>query len=105
MARENKAVAMPVNLIGCLVNSQLLPQSVFLRLAGPKTVESPRKIKAKIVDKAVFSFTYEESNNDIASWYMTERERKAWSLNPERLNRFCFDFSCLPSLTYFHLII
>lgn len=77
MARESKAVAMPVNLIDCLMNSQLLPQSVFLRLAGPKTVESPRKTKAKRVDKAAFSFTYEKSNNDIASWYMTKQERKA----------------------------
>lgn len=72
MARESKAVAMPVNLIDCLVNSQLLPQSVFLRLAGPKTVESPEKTKAKRVDKTAFSFSYEESNNDIANWNMTK---------------------------------
>lgn len=98
-------MAMPVNLIDCLVNCQVLPQSVFLRLAEPQTVESPRKTKAKRVDKVIFSFTYEESNNDIANWYMTERKRKAWSLSLERLDRFCFDFSCLPSLPYFHLII
>lgn len=105
MTRESKAVAMPVNLIDCLVNSQLLLQSVFLRLAGPKTVESPEKTKAERVDTAVSSFSYEESNNDIANWNTTERESKACSLNLERLDRFCSDFSCLLSLPYFQLII